>query len=77
MHVCQMLKQGTPQEAALCVRLPGACELDAEAAHAAVLPPADGSGSVCRDEFSQLLDALHSQAARPSVSLRKSAGTTE
>ncbi|PRW57749.1 calcium uptake mitochondrial-like [Chlorella sorokiniana] len=37
----------------------------------------DGSGAVSRDEFAQLLDALHSQASRPSISLRKSAATTE
>lgn len=77
MHACWMLKQAALQEATLCRRMPCACVLDAETAHVAVLLPADGSGSVCRDEFSQLLNALHSQAARPSVSLRKSAGTTE
>jgi hypothetical protein len=39
--------------------------------------PADGSGKVDRAEFSALLDSLHAQAGKPSVSMRKSVHTSE
>ena len=38
---------------------------------------ADGSGKVDRAEFSALLDSLHTQAGKPSVSMRKSVHTSE
>lgn len=37
----------------------------------------DGSGKVDRYEFGQMLDALHAQAGKPSVTMRKSVHSTE
>ena len=38
---------------------------------------ADANGEVDRREFSAMLDSLHAQAAKPSVTLRKSVHTSE